>query len=204
MVKSKKIKDPNKPKRPSTGYLYFLADQRKESKKRGEDTTKVAEWTKRVSGIWKELTDEEKKPFNALAAQDKARYDKEMLSYGGKRPKDANKPKRAQSAYFLFLADFRAKQKSNFAYEGGNKDLIRAAGEAWNKLSATEKAPFEKKHQVEREKYEKAMAEYTANSGAGGASAAKKVKTGNGAARDVEDDDDDEDDEDDDEEEESD
>ena len=45
---------------------------------------------------------------------------------GAKRPKDANKPKRAQSAYFLFLADFRAREKDNFQYDGGHKDLIKA------------------------------------------------------------------------------
>ena len=52
-----------------------------------------------------------------------------MANYSGpgaKRPKDANKPKRAQSAYFLFLADFRAKEKDNFKHEGGHKDLIKA------------------------------------------------------------------------------
>lgn len=49
-----------------------------------------------------------------------------MARYSGKRAKDVNKPKRPQSAYFLFLADFRAKQKANFQHEGGHKDLIRA------------------------------------------------------------------------------
>jgi hypothetical protein len=53
---------------------------------------------------------------------------------GAKRPKDANKPKRAQSAYFLFLADFRAREKDNFTHEGGHKDLIKAGKEEMSRL----------------------------------------------------------------------
>lgn len=177
----KKVKDPNKPKRPTSSYFYFVAKEREEAKKRGDDISRVAEWTKVVSAKWRELTDAQKKPFEALAKTDKGRYEQAMAAYGGssgKRPKDENKPKRAQSAYFLFLADFRAKQKANFQHEGGHKDLIRAAGEAWNKLSAGEKAPYEKKNRAEKEKYEVAMAAYTAE----GASAAKKKKADNGAA----------------------
>ena len=49
-----------------------------------------------------------------------------MQAYSGKRPKDENKPKRPQSAYFLFLADFRLKNKQNFTGEGSHKELIKA------------------------------------------------------------------------------
>lgn len=188
----KKMKDPNKPKRPTSSYFYFVAKEREEAKKRGEDISRVAEWTKAVSAKWRELTTSGKKPFDEMAAKDKTRYEKEMSTYSGpgaKRPKDANKPKRAQSAYFLFLADFRLKEKTNFQHEGGHRDLIKAAGEAWNRLSAQEKKPYEAKHQVLKEKYESEMADYAA----GGS--AKKSKANNGAAQDVEDDDEDDEEE---------
>lgn len=188
----KKVKDPNKPKRPQSAYFFFVGKERAEAKKRGEDISRVAEWTKAISGKWRELSATGRKQFDESAAKDKARYEKEMANYkgpGAKRPKDANKPKRPQSAYFLFLADFREKERNNFKHDGGHKDLIRAAGEKWNKLSATEKQPYEKKAMVEKEKYEAAMAEYTA----GGP--AKKAKANNGAAQDVEDDDDEDDEE---------
>lgn len=187
--KEKKVKDPNRPKRPTSAYFYFIAAKREEAKKRGDDISRVAEWTKAVSQDWRKVSDSEKKPFDDLAKKDRKRYDDEMAAYGGKRPKDSNKPKRPQSAYFLFLADFREKEKAKFKYDGGHKDLIRAAGEAWNKLSTAEKAPFEKKNMAEREKYEQAMADYAA-----GGSSAKKAKTDSGA-QEVDDDDDDEDDE---------
>lgn len=188
----KKFKDPNKPKRPTSAYFYFVAKEREEAKKRGEDISRVAEWTKAVSGQWRELSASQKKPFEDLAAKDRSRYEREMSTYtgpGAKRPKDENKPKRAQSAYFLFLADFRVKEKDNFKHEGGHKDLIRAAGEAWNKLPAAEKKPYEQKHLKLKDEYDAAMADYAA----GGS--AKKAKTNNGAAQEVEDEDEDEDEE---------
>lgn len=199
----KRPKDPDRPKRPTSAYFYYVAGEREAAKKRGEHISRVAEWTKQVSAGWRELTDSQKKPFDVMAAKDKQRYENQMANYkGGKKPKDANKPKRAQSAYFLFLADFRAKQKANFQHDGGHKDLIRAAGEAWNKLSETEKAPYQRKHEEERKKYEVAMAAYAAGGSGAGSSPAKRarVEVDNGAV----DDDDDDDEEDDDEEEESD
>ena len=49
------------------------------------------------------------------------------MAYSGKRPKDENKPKRPQSAYFLFLADFRSTNKTKFeGVPGAHKELIRA------------------------------------------------------------------------------
>jgi len=199
MGKSKADKDPNKPKRPTSAYFYFVAKEREECKKRGEAITRVAEWTKQVSAKWRELTDPQKKPFEAQAATDRERYNSEMATYkpSGKRgaAKDPNKPKRPQSAYFLFLADFREKNRSKFQHDGGHKDLIRAAGEAWNKLSEGEKAPYQRKNEEEKAKYEKAMANYAAG---GGGAPAKKPKM----AAPVYDDDDDEDDDEEEEEEE--
>lgn len=190
----KRPKDPNRPKRPTSAYFYYVASQREECKRRGEHISRVAEWTKQVSVGWRELTDPQRKPFDIMAAKDKERYDSQMANYsgkGGKSGKDPNKPKRAQSAYFLFLADFRAQQKKNFTHDGGHKDLIRAAGEAWNKLTDAEKAPYQRKHEEERKKYEIAMAEYSSGGGA-----AKKARVeDNGAADDDDEEDDDEEDE---------
>jgi len=201
-------KDPAKPKRPTSAYFFFVAEQRELAKKRGEDISRVAIWTKEVSAKWRELTDSQKKPFEAQAGKDRERYNAQMANYvptpgfsgkRGKAPKDPNKPKRAPSAYFIFLADFRAQKKSKFTYDGGHKDLIRAAGEAWNQLSDAEKAPYNKKHEEEKKKYEAAMANYAA-----GGTSAKKAKMSAPVEENGDDDDDDEDDDDEDEEEDSD
>ena len=40
-VKQKKAKDPNRPKRPTSAYFYFLADCRESAKKAGKSVSKV-------------------------------------------------------------------------------------------------------------------------------------------------------------------
>ena len=78
----------------------------------------------------------------------------QMAIYKGK---DANKPKRPQSAYFLFLAKFRAANKDRIKE---NRELLKQAGESWKQLTETEKAPFDKGAKAEKEKYEEAMRQY--------------------------------------------
>ena len=70
---------------------------------------------------WNALTVAQKKQFNEKAATDKKRYDTEMSAYTGKPAKDETKPKRPQTAYFLFLADYRKKMKGS---DMSNKELI--------------------------------------------------------------------------------
>jgi len=186
--KRKQNKDPNKPKRSLSAYFFYVQNQRNESAARGEKITRVAEFTKLVSAKWRELTDAQKKPFNEQAAVDKARYSQAMALYKGK---DANKPKRPQSAYFLFLAKFRAANKERI---NDNQELLRQAGEAWKQLTDVEKSPFDQAAQEEKRKYEERMREYNATGGAAGA--AKRMKTANGAAAHVQEEEDDEDDDD--------
>lgn len=164
--KRKLANDPNRPKRPTSAYFYFVQIEREEAAKRGEKITRVAEWTKQISVKWRELTVTQKEQFQIMAATDKARYTQQMAAYTGK---DANRPKRPQSAYFLWLADFRARMKNKFIE---NKDILRAAGEEWRKMTNMSKAPYEQLAEEERRKYEVKMKEYNMNGG----SAAKKAR----------------------------
>lgn len=157
--KRKLTTDPNRPKRPTSAYFYFIQIEREEAAKRGEKITRVAEWTKQISVKWREFTVVEKEQFQIMAANDKARYTQQMAVYTGK---DANRPKRPQSAYFLWLADFRARMKNKFVE---NKDILRAAGEEWRQMTTMAKAPYEVMAEEERRKYEVKMKEYNMNGG---------------------------------------
>jgi len=197
--KPKKEKDANKPKRSTSAYFYFMASCREQAKKAGRNISKVAEFTKECSEKWRNLPAAQRKPFDEKAAKDKARYDKEMAEYKGKSAGDPNKPKRPQTSYFLFLADFR----KSYVHEGEkapHKEILKEAGEKWRVMGADEKRVYEKKSEIEVAKYKEAMAEYNKKGGGAvtGGSAAKKAKT----APIVEDDDDDDDEEDEEEEEE--
>ena len=76
--KKRKAKDPNRPKRPTSAYFYYVAYQRAELEKQGKKITRVADWTKEVSAKWRELNEKDRKPFDQKAATDKARYDREV------------------------------------------------------------------------------------------------------------------------------
>jgi len=190
----RKVKDPNKPKRATSAYFYYLADCRKEAAKTGKPPTKIAEFTKECSEKWRALTPEQKKPFDSAAAKDKKRYDEEMAAYKGKTV-DPNKPKRPPTAYFLFLADFRIRMKDKGVE---HKELLKLAGEEWRNMGADEKKPYEKTALEKSKEYEVAMTEYRRNGG--GASPAKQPKMSIPVPEDDDDEDDEEDEEDDDEE----
>lgn len=187
----RKVKDPNKPKRSTSAYFYFLADCRKEAAKLGKPPTKIAEFTKESSEKWRGLSPEGKKPYEQSAAKDKKRYDEEMALYKGKTV-DPNKPKRPPTAYFLFLADFRIRMK-NSGVE--HKELLKQAGEEWRGMGAEDKKPYEKTALEKSKEYEVAMTEYRRNGG--GATPAKKAKV---VEPEEDDDDEEEDDEEDDDE----
>lgn len=83
-VKMPKLKDPNKPKRAGTAYLFYCNDKRpamiKALKKKGEKVN-VGAIQKQLGADWKKLTDAKKKPYVEKAKKDMERYKKEMEDY---------------------------------------------------------------------------------------------------------------------------
>lgn len=187
----KKVKDANKPKRSTSAYFYYLAHCREQANKQGRSISKIAEFTKECSAKWREMVGQQKKPFEDMAAQDKARYDKEMALYKGKKT-DPNKPKRPMTAYFIFLGDFRIKMKNRGI---NHKDILRLAGEEWRDMSEEKKKPYTLRSVEAGKKYEQEMAEYRKNEGKASAMAAQMPKQDNGAEDDEDDDDEEDDDE---------
>ncbi len=59
-----------------------------------------------------------------------------------KKVKDPNAPKRPQSAYFLFMADFRPTFKKANPDSKGVKEVAVAAGAAWAKMSDKDKEKY--------------------------------------------------------------
>ena len=61
-IKMKPLKDPNKPKRPKSGYLFFCEDKRpalmKKMKKNGK--INIGDIAKKLGTAWKKLSDKDK------------------------------------------------------------------------------------------------------------------------------------------------
>ena len=79
--KSKKAKDPDAPKRPTTSYFRWLGENRSRIKEELGDGHKVTDVSKEGGRQWKLLTDEDKEPFESAFKEDQERYKAEMAVY---------------------------------------------------------------------------------------------------------------------------
>lgn len=141
-------KDPFAPKKPMTAYFAFAQEVRPHLKAQYPDRG-VTDIARVIGEKWRELTDAQKKPYEAMAARDKKRYEREMSSYqpthepivqstGGKKRKDPFAPKRPRSAYFLFANDKRAEISAAHP-EFSVLDVGRKLGELWRHLDPASK-----------------------------------------------------------------
>jgi hypothetical protein len=85
-LKIKAPKDPNKPKRAKTAFMYFcdkyrpelIEDQRKVGK------VNIGKIAKTLGARWQLIKDSQKKSFNTLAEKDKNRYAEAIGEYNEK------------------------------------------------------------------------------------------------------------------------
>ena len=77
--------------------------------------------------------------------------------------KDPAKPKRPQTAYFYFLADFREKSKGLQLKEG--EKIPSLAGQAWQKMNKKEREPYLQKVAEDKKRYDKEIEAYKKNVG---------------------------------------
>lgn len=96
--KRKRTKDPDAPKRSLSAFFWFCNDERPKVKETMPDSG-VGEIAKELGRRWNEVTDDTKSKYEALAAKDKARYEKDMKAYKSKKgkPSPPKAPKKADS-----------------------------------------------------------------------------------------------------------
>ena len=100
--------------------MFFCNQNRERLVKNTTTAGSLAESGKILGQQWAKVSEKEKAKYTALAEKDRARYDKEMLSYvpppgdeksnriALKKFKDPNKPKGATNAYMFFNAETSA------------------------------------------------------------------------------------------------
>lgn len=72
----RKVRDPDKPKKPPTAYFYFLTDFREQMK--GKTIEKGRRLTEICGEEWNKLTDEQKKPYLERVALEYKTYQGKM------------------------------------------------------------------------------------------------------------------------------
>ena len=83
-LKIKPMKDPERPKRPTSGYLYFCQDARPAiMKKMSKNNAKLVlgNIAKVLGKDWKALSDDKRKVYEEKSKIDKERYEMEMEQY---------------------------------------------------------------------------------------------------------------------------
>ncbi|ORY85971.1 high mobility group box domain-containing protein [Leucosporidium creatinivorum] len=83
---AKAKKDPNAPKRPLSAYMFFSQENRATVKEENPEAS-FGDLGKLLGAKWKEMDDDEKKPFVKQANDDKARYETEKEAYDSKAAK---------------------------------------------------------------------------------------------------------------------
>jgi len=167
-VPRKKATDPNAPKRGKSSYIFFCLDKRQEVIDDNPDMS-AKNIIKELGRVWREDTsDEEKKKYQEQSAADKARYEEEMADYTPspdlgfvteKKKSKRNGPKRARTAYIFFCTEQRPVIKQDNP-DMNTKEVTSQLGVQWKELSDTEKKPYIKLAEKDKDRYEKEKVEW--------------------------------------------
>lgn len=118
---------------------------------------------KKIGAAWKSLPEEKKKPFATAYDADKAKYKIEFEKYKNSGALDAwkrdpHKPKRPNSAFLRFLAEFRNSDKAKSLK--GVAAVAKEGGIAWKTCDPAKKAKLEADYAREKATYEKELQAY--------------------------------------------
>ncbi|KAE9258329.1 hypothetical protein PF002_g233 [Phytophthora fragariae] len=166
--KPRKKKDKNAPKRALSAFMFYSNDIRETVKKEMPELA-FLQISSEIGRRWKQISDEERRPYDELAAADKRRYQEEKEDYvpdpsfettkGSRKKKDPNAPKRALSAYFFFCNEIRQEVRDE------NKRITEIAtllAERWRALPDKKRVKYQKMNEEAKVKYAQQMDVYNA------------------------------------------
>ncbi|CAN6450809.1 unnamed protein product [Victoria cruziana] len=84
-LKSVKKQKTGKPKKPPTAYFVFLEEFREKYKRDNPNVKGVTAVVKACGAKWRSMSEQEKAPYVAKAAQKKAQYDDSVADYNKKQ-----------------------------------------------------------------------------------------------------------------------
>jgi hypothetical protein len=140
----KRTRDPARPKRAMTPFLYFACAQRKILKENNEKMA-LPEQSRKIAQLWKEV--EDKSTYIEQSQVDQARYKEQMSHYVP--PK---KIKRPRSSYAFFMRDVRAR----IAAENPDKtprELMSDIAAAWKSISVDDRTRYNEMAEKDKQRY---------------------------------------------------
>jgi hypothetical protein len=141
--KSKKVKDPNAPKRAKSNYILFCEDRRPKLKSKNP-TFSAKELIIECGKAWKSSSEKEKEKFRGLAQKDKERYQSEMEKYTPAEPSSFEKEPKEKRPLTAYLCYYNAVRKTIAAEMPGqnSKEVTKAVGARWKSLTDAEKQKY--------------------------------------------------------------
>ncbi|CAH0563315.1 unnamed protein product [Brassicogethes aeneus] len=173
-----KLNIPEKPKRPLTAYLRYLAEHRPVVTRENPDL-KAKDIVRKCAEDWNKLHDSIKEKFAAEWKVESESYDTKLLKYNEsltpdmrdalkkatkeqkskkerrklkKLYREHNKPKRPLTAYALYLTDL-CKQEGKHL-----RDIFAEKKQAWSTLPQQEKDKYQDMYIKEKVRFEKELA----------------------------------------------
>lgn len=150
-------------KKPLSAYQFFCSSSEIRSAIKAEEPTILPkQMMEKIGKKWKELSEDEKKPFVELATADKERYKNEMATAppatevaapataGGKKKKKSSSKKRGLTGYQLFSKDIRSSlREENPSLSLGEQSKIIST--KWRELSSEEKEEYKSRAKTANE-----------------------------------------------------
>lgn len=162
--KTKRIKDPNAPKKWKTSYIFFCSEQR-ELLRNQNQKYKTTEITSKLADMWKKLSPSERVKYEELSNKDKERYNEEKTTYSSPEEfKKKEKPliKRPTTSYMYFCMDERVNIKNENPTMSA-KEITSQLGKRWRILTEEQKKPYIERQNNDKLRYSTQKSELERN-----------------------------------------
>ncbi len=93
-----------KPKKPTTAYSFFIKENQNTVKVEVKEGERVlAERSKALGNLWREMDEDDRAPYSSKAERDKLRYKKEMEVFKANNPSASKKKTKDPTAPKKYL-----------------------------------------------------------------------------------------------------